>query len=306
MENSKDKNSELTRKRRRRRNIAIVATVVVLAGVGIYIYFSRRKNEDDTVPYIPPITTTALTQPSTYIPSTPSRNDNFPLKRGSRGERVKQLQLALIAKYGASALPKYGADSDFGSEVESALTKNGWPTSIDETTYNVLVSAITTPIVTFSPKTIAKELYNACKNKSFSSALTQLKKIGSVSEYSDVNTEFKALELNGVATTIVTGLLKTFTQTTQKDQLKQQFIRMGLKYDSTTDKWSLSGLGGRNMIITVNDTVVWAKPNLRIPVTANTVLGEALHSAKGYTMFQTLDGRHLLVKSTSVRFYEKD
>lgn len=46
----------------------------------------------------------------------------FPLKRGSRGELVRKLQVAILA-YDAKLLPKFGADGDFGSETENAVLK---------------------------------------------------------------------------------------------------------------------------------------------------------------------------------------
>lgn len=41
----------------------------------------------------------------------------FPLRKGSTGEKVRELQLAI----GSNMLPKYGADGDFGDETESAV-----------------------------------------------------------------------------------------------------------------------------------------------------------------------------------------
>jgi hypothetical protein len=55
-------------------------------------------------------------------PSPEVEEDNFPLKKGSRGSRVQELQNAIL-KRDPNALPKYGADSDFGSETENALVK---------------------------------------------------------------------------------------------------------------------------------------------------------------------------------------
>lgn len=45
----------------------------------------------------------------------------FPLKKGSSGPLVGELQQILISKYGKSILPKYGADEKFGNETEAAL-----------------------------------------------------------------------------------------------------------------------------------------------------------------------------------------
>ena len=44
----------------------------------------------------------------------------YPLKRGSRGKAVEQLQLALGGK---KNLPKFGVDGKFGSETEVAVQK---------------------------------------------------------------------------------------------------------------------------------------------------------------------------------------
>jgi hypothetical protein len=49
-----------------------------------------------------------------------TRNDDFPLKKGSRGNNVKRLQDALL-KLNPNSLPKYGVDGDFGNETEAAL-----------------------------------------------------------------------------------------------------------------------------------------------------------------------------------------
>ncbi len=58
-----------------------------------------------------------------------STTGSFPLKKGSKGEMAKALQLALMDKYGAGILPRYGADGDFGSETVNALKKIGLPTT---------------------------------------------------------------------------------------------------------------------------------------------------------------------------------
>jgi hypothetical protein len=44
----------------------------------------------------------------------------FPLKRGSKGAKVEELQKAILL-YDKNLLPKFGADKDFGSETENAV-----------------------------------------------------------------------------------------------------------------------------------------------------------------------------------------
>lgn len=50
----------------------------------------------------------------------PSSTDNFPLKRGSKGARVIELQKYILKK-DPKALPKFGVDGIFGKETEDAL-----------------------------------------------------------------------------------------------------------------------------------------------------------------------------------------
>lgn len=47
-------------------------------------------------------------------------SDFFPLRKGSKGENVKDLQ-ELMLKINNKLLPRYGADGDFGSETEAAV-----------------------------------------------------------------------------------------------------------------------------------------------------------------------------------------
>jgi len=60
-----------------------------------------------------------------------SRNDKFPLKKGSYGNNVRRLQTALL-KNNPSALPKYGVDGDFGNETEAALMMQTGKTTCTE------------------------------------------------------------------------------------------------------------------------------------------------------------------------------
>lgn len=53
--------------------------------------------------------------------TTPVSACSFPLKKGSVGVCVQQLQMALIKYYGPSILPKYGADGNWGAETEGAV-----------------------------------------------------------------------------------------------------------------------------------------------------------------------------------------
>ena len=56
-------------------------------------------------------------------------------------DNATQLQNALVKKYGASILAKYGVDGMFGKEMEAALVRAKMPTSINESTYSKLVGS---------------------------------------------------------------------------------------------------------------------------------------------------------------------
>jgi hypothetical protein len=62
--------------------------------------------------------------------ATPSVAKLFPLKKGSKGGKVKELQNAILT-YDSTLLGKYGADGDFGSMTEKALQKILGKTSAD-------------------------------------------------------------------------------------------------------------------------------------------------------------------------------
>lgn len=121
-------------KTQNKRKIILIGLSVLGTGVAGFLgwnYWKKKKanQEEDTTSF----TETASTN------TAPARNDSFPLKRGSKGNRVTQLQNALVKKYGASILPKYGVDGMFGKEVEAALVRAKMPTSINEANYNTLV-----------------------------------------------------------------------------------------------------------------------------------------------------------------------
>lgn len=227
-------------------------------------------------------------------PVAPLRNDGFPLKKGSKGEVVKKLQEALIAKYGTQTLPKYGADGDFGSETVNALTKLGLPTTITESTFNVIAQGIPST----SPASIGKELYNAAIKKDFNKAITLLQKLKSVDDYSAAGEQFKQNRINGVRQTLVNGLLNTFTTESQKQKIRFEFLRIGLQFDGS--KWSLSGIDGLP-IITIIPTTVWVNARESVQVPARMVLGNEVSKRLDYTLFEN-KGKYFLVQSKNVKY----
>lgn len=250
-----------------------------------------------TSPYVAPTATTSSTSNSakqTAATSTSSAS-GFPLKKGSKGTLVKTLQQALISKYGASILPKYGADGDFGSETATALTKAGLPATIDESTYYVFVqgsSGIT------DKSALAGKFLTAATNKDFNTIISLLKQMNTKEDYRQVSNIFVQSILRGVRQTLVNGLLGSFTNETQKQQIRYEFIRMGLKYDGS--KWSLDGFDGRP-VVTTEPTNVWINATESMNVPAMMVLGAEVSRKLDYTLFEN-KGRYFLVASKSIKY----
>lgn len=227
---------------------------------------------------------------STNTPSPPPTfPDYFPLKKGSQGERVKQLQQALISKYGSSVLPK-GVTGIYDVDLQNALVKLKLPQSIDETTFNVLVQK-----KTIDPAMIAKALFLAIKTKSFTATVKILKAIKKPADYSAVNKLFQSYFIIGKKT-IVNAVLDTFKTEAQKQEIRLVFAAMGLIYDGK--KWSLEGLDG-TQIITLQTTKVWKDPQTWVEVPKNMVLGREIAKRKEHTLFEN-DKQYFLVKSTDV------
>lgn len=254
---------------------------------------------EDTLPTLPkatlPSRTPVRSRSSVSLPAPLPAADSsdFPLKKGSKGEKVRQLQEALIAKYGKAILPKYGADGGFGSETVAALKKAGLPPSITESMFNVLTQAGQS-----DGASLGKELVKATDNKDFSNAIAVLKKMNSTADYTAANSVFKNYYINGVHKTIVNGLLDTFDSDEEKQKIKFEFLRIGLQFNGS--KWSLSGLGGLP-IITIRPAAIWINARRRVNVPARVVLGNEVSRRLDYTLFEN-QGQYFLVPTRCVRY----
>ena len=276
-----------------------VAATGLLSYFGWDYYQKRKKKKEDEAsdsdtssdtPLLPPQKTTFTPK---YFTQPQTRTDDFPLKKGSKGAKVKAVQDSLIAKYGKDTFPRYGADGDFGSEMVAALKKYNLPESIDESTYNVLVSS-----PSLDSSALAKSLYKDAVNKNLSGVIASLKKMRTKDDYTAVSNEFKTYTLRGVSQTLVNGILGSFSDETQKQQIRLEFSRMGLKYDGT--KWSLSGLDGFKLM-TKEATTVWRTPNEGAKVPANMILGTEIATNNGFTLFEN-NGKKFIVKTATIKY----
>ncbi|MCC7302782.1 MAG: hypothetical protein IT233_09080 [Bacteroidia bacterium] len=274
-----------------------VAATGLLSYFGWDYYQKRKQKKEETTDDNTPETSLLPPKQNTFTPTyftqPTKRSDEFPLKKGSKGTKVKALQDALIAKNGKEILPRYGADGDFGSEMVAALKKLNLPESIDETTYNVLVSE-----PSLDSTALAKSLYKDAVNKSISGVIASLKKMRTKEDYTSVSNEFKKFTLRGVSQTLVNGLLGSFSEESQKQQIRLEFSRMGLKYDGT--KWSLSGVDGFK-VMTTTPTTVWRTPSEGAKVPANMILGTEIATNNGFTLFES-NGRKFIVKTSTIKY----
>ncbi|NCT73985.1 MAG: hypothetical protein GXC78_05600 [Chitinophagaceae bacterium] len=314
----KARNNRKTGSTKKARVKRIIITSVAVGAAGILGYFgwqylkkkrqARSGNDLDAIlqttstsasndypAYTPPKVTAPSVPKTSTTPytNTVATSSGFPLKKGSKGENVRQLQQALITKYGKSILPRYGADGDFGSETAAALKKAGLPDSINESTFHVLTQG-SKP----DTSTLGKDLYNAAVAKNYSKTLSLLKQMQSVDDYSKANEVFKQYRLGSVRQTIVNGLLNTFTSTAQKEAIRLEFLRMGLQYDG--NKWSLSGFDGRP-VVTKEETTVWINATEGVKVPARMVLGSEVSRRLDYTLFEN-NGKYFLVNTKSIQY----
>ena len=289
----------------------LVGLGVVAVGTGAYFYFrQQKKKRNQTSDFTEAITTNSLPLPAPTTSSSSSSgssNSGFPLKKGSRGTLVTNLQNALIKKYGASILPRYGADGGFGSETVSALISKGLPTTISSEVFTQIVlssgsSSTSSGGSTTTSSSISSSLHSAITKDNISSAIAALKNIKDVNGYTSVNSVFKQTRIGFVRKTLVTALLDRFNSTSEKKQLNEQFYRIGLKYDGS--KWSLSGMLGAvsDQLVTIEPTKIWDESGRSLQVPRATILGEYLDANNGVTEFETLDRRRLFVKTTSISY----
>jgi hypothetical protein len=266
-------------------------------------YYQKKKDAGNTLPELPDLP--ALPEPNNnnnnYTPApTPKPQPNtsgFPLKRGSRGDKVRAFQEALIQQHGKTILPKYGADGQFGSEMTAALKKLNLPATIDESTYNIMVRG-NSPAGS-DPQALAKKLYDAALKKDFNAAIQHLKMISSPEEYLAVGEAFKQWRLGAVRQTLVNGMLNAFNSESQKQQIRLEFNRMGLKFDGS--KWALAGIGSLQLI-THEPCTVWCNGEKVASVPAKVVLGVQTGQQAQYTLFEH-KGVQFAVPTRSVRYF---
>jgi hypothetical protein len=137
----------------------IIAGVIAAAGIYlIYRYF--QKKDAQSKPVTSPVAVTpavrTISTPTTISTTSSLSSSIYPLKKGSKGKSVVNLQ-NLILKIDKNLLPKFGADGDFGSETEAAVQKLLNKKSVDNQkdfdAINLIYNQKTFPYITPKPTT---------------------------------------------------------------------------------------------------------------------------------------------------------
>ncbi len=301
---TKKRNTKAIPKSNKGKYILVGLGIVAIAGTAYYFLTRNKPNND----FVSDDFSNSLEeeQPVKQVSSGGS-SSGFPLKKGSRGDLVKNIQEFLIQKYGASVLPKYGADGVWGSELDTALISKGFATTIDADTFAKLIASGAVPTTTtsgnkpkFNPELLATNLRLAILDNNLTKALTSLSKIFTVKGYSMVNEEFKKVRIYGVRKTLVNALLSQFSDESEKKKLNEQFYRMGLKYNGS--QWSLSGVGQIlcDQIKSIMPVRVWNAKGTAINVPKETILGEFIEGQNGVTKFRTMDGKILFTNTKCI------
>lgn len=112
--------------------LTISLVTLGLAGAGFGVYWYLRKKSKKVVEE----TETNNNTTNVFVGS--SRNDDFPLKKGSKGERVKMLQefINMYAKVKNISGVNLTTDGDFGSGTEAALQKVFGMKEVDRSKWN--------------------------------------------------------------------------------------------------------------------------------------------------------------------------
>ncbi len=308
----------------------IILIGIGLIGVGVGGYFAYRHftkdgglnvdfNSGQTPDYVPPVTEREPVRSSGGSGgSSTTSGAGFPLKKGSRGELVGELQKALARKFGSAVLGRGGIDRIFGNDTQRALTNNGLPAVVTQRVFEAITERKTgvdktgfsatekkKGITVTKPKAIATELRDTIIKGRFDLALNQLAEINTTDDYDLVNTFFKEYITYGVRKTIVTALLQRFKSADDTAKLSSEFKRMGLAQKSS-GQWynpnTLNGLGDGQKIKAINAAKVWNIKRESLTVPPQTILGEFLHATNGVTEFSTLDDKVLFIETKNIAY----
>ncbi|GAB4242801.1 MAG: hypothetical protein Tsb0034_20420 [Ekhidna sp.] len=322
---------EQTAKQRQRYIIyGLGAGAVLGGGYLLFNYLQDRKlmnqgnglTVNNIVPTLPSIRAGI---PTPSIPAIP--RIGFPLKRGSRGNLVKQLQQGLLKRGGSAAShirstsirPDGTPDGVFGSGTEKALRAAGYSTTVSEATFDQITkgsssTSSSSPKAT-SSKQIADELIEGANSSNLFGVLNALKKLNNTADYLSVKSHVANRRVKGVrVSSPVTALLSVAFKSNEaaKVKIRAEFRRMGLKQNSR-GVWTLAGFGelGQYMAESqVLSVAITERPTLLkngngdyiLPaLEENTVVGYMTNQAQGVAQILTENGVTVYAPSQNLK-----
>lgn len=247
----------------------------------------------------------------------PPAGDALPLRVGSSGPKVQQLQ-QLLTQQGYDTK---GVDGQFGTNTQTAvmafqrakgLNADG---VVGDLTWNALQAgggATSSSNAAPSQDSLAKQLFKSWLQADGATTLSLLKRIPNAESYRATSTEFGQITeaVSMVTRTLVTALSERFGSTSYWTQMQTEFRRMGLVYRD--NKWYFPGLNGpkTQLLVTSKETPVMylSIDGLQTArsVPANTPLGDYQDTWqwKGHTLlrFRTADGKLRYVPQSHTRF----
>ncbi len=99
----------------KKKKIILIVVIVALVAVALYLWWKKKQNVEVAQDIVVPSTDSGTVQNVSAPKATTSvvaKKPTFPLKAGSSGKEVKQLQ-AYLLKQGYQ-FPKYGVDGNWG------------------------------------------------------------------------------------------------------------------------------------------------------------------------------------------------
>ncbi len=299
-------------------------------GYLLYNYFQNKASGADTIILNPRNATTAPPRnlPATNPIVTQNRNQ-FPLKKGARGNLVLLLQKALLAIGGTPAtfirstsMPGHTPDGVFGSGTAKALLAAGFPTTVTEAVFSRLQAMTDSPSGgTSSSQSIAVAISKAANERNLFSVLSGLQKIQDAKGYVGVSNFFKNVRITGTrVSSLVNALLSVAFRTNEpaKIKIRAEFRRMGL-LQNNRGIWSIPSLGALGMpakatsymqeqqrydlAVTNRSTLLRTADGSFVtpPLNPNTVVGYVAASHNGITKIIAANGETVYAPSGNLR-----
>lgn len=232
----------------------------------------------------------------------PKKEATFPLSIGDSGTLVKNLQVALITKFGENVLPKDKDSGVFGQETENVLRTLKVPVVKGRV---IVTKAKYEELVRPDPRhseNLANFFRLFITDNYFRGFLGELKNLRNVEDYKSVNSFFVKKRTGLTHQTLLNAAFSTFKDLKDQQQLRFEFLRIGLHYDGSN--WSLQGTKNTPLIITTMATTVWKDAKTSIAVPHNMVLGTEITRRGDFTLFEN-NKLYFLVESKSVKQYQK-